>query len=124
MTADISITAHVKLYMHPQAIIIDGSNTEDAYLQSGMRTFAESSQTSLLELPTRGAHRLAWLTKLDSASLSSMFPLQIVCLCSFLFIDAQLKYTRLEQDQHRHSYPCARWRFGQLDSPPQVDTKR
>ncbi|CAK7273791.1 hypothetical protein SEPCBS57363_005829 [Sporothrix epigloea] len=63
--------AHVKLYMHPQAIVIDGTSTEEAYLQSGMRTFAGSSQTSLLELPIRGAHRLAWLAKLDSASLSN-----------------------------------------------------
>ncbi|CAK7212110.1 hypothetical protein SEUCBS140593_001402 [Sporothrix eucalyptigena] len=63
--------SHIQLYMHPQAIIIDGTNAEEAYLKAGMRTFAKTSQTSLLELPKRGAKRLAWLTKLDSASLSN-----------------------------------------------------
>lgn len=57
--------------MHPQAIIIDGSNAEENYLMAGMRTHAKTSQTTLIELPRRGAQRLAWLTKLDSASLSS-----------------------------------------------------
>ncbi|CAK7221144.1 hypothetical protein SCUCBS95973_004396 [Sporothrix curviconia] len=69
-SVDVAMT-HIQLYMHPQAIIIDGTNAEEAYLQAGMRTFAKTSQTSLLELPKRGAHRLAWLTKLDSASLSN-----------------------------------------------------
>lgn len=63
--------SHVQLYMHPQAIIIDGTNDEENFLKKGMRTHAKSSQTTLIELPKRGAKRLAWLTKLDSASLSS-----------------------------------------------------
>ncbi|CAK7224400.1 hypothetical protein SBRCBS47491_005538 [Sporothrix bragantina] len=69
-SVDVAMT-HIQLYMHPQVIIIDGTNAEEAYLQAGMRTFAKSSLTSLLELPKRGAKRLAWLTKLDSASLSN-----------------------------------------------------
>ena len=57
--------------MHPQAIIIDGTDTEEDYLQAGMQTFAKSSQTSLIQMPRNGIRRLGWIAKLDSASLSS-----------------------------------------------------
>ncbi|ERS97743.1 hypothetical protein HMPREF1624_05914 [Sporothrix schenckii ATCC 58251] len=63
--------SHVQLYMHPQAIIIDGTNAEETFFKAGMRTHAKSSHTTLIELPKRAPQRLAWLTKLDSASLSS-----------------------------------------------------
>ncbi|OAA65970.1 hypothetical protein SPI_02757 [Niveomyces insectorum RCEF 264] len=63
--------SHVELYMHPQAVIVDGSNTEEAYLLKGIRSYNKGSQAALIELPTNAAKRLGWLTTLDSASLSS-----------------------------------------------------
>lgn len=69
-SVDVAMT-HIQLYMHPQAIIIDGTDTEEDYLQAGMKTYAKSSQTSLIQMPRNGIKRLGWIAKLDSASLSN-----------------------------------------------------
>lgn len=58
------------MYMHPQAVIIDGSNTEETFLHLAMRTKTHSLNIPLIELPKSAPNHLAWMTKLDSASLA------------------------------------------------------
>ncbi|KAI0014427.1 hypothetical protein F4779DRAFT_10682 [Xylariaceae sp. FL0662B] len=60
---------HIFMYMHPQAILIDGSNDEETFFSRGARQQATVKKTTLIELPPNSAKRLDWLTKLDSAAL-------------------------------------------------------
>jgi hypothetical protein len=55
--------------MHPQAVIIDGSDAEDAWFQKPMRLEAPVYNLPLIELPAGGPQNLKWMVKLDSASL-------------------------------------------------------
>lgn len=56
--------------MHPQAIIVDGSSTEEEYFLRAMRKKADDEGMPLVELPEFAPNKLAWVTKLDSASLA------------------------------------------------------
>lgn len=58
--------------MHPQAIIIDGSGTEDWYFQKGARAQTKAVGNTLIELPAVSTS-LSWMTKLDSASLRGTY---------------------------------------------------
>jgi hypothetical protein len=57
--------------MHPQAIIIDGTDTEEDYFLKGMRKQASELKTPVIELPENAGSRLGWIAKLDSASLAA-----------------------------------------------------
>ncbi len=59
--------------MHPQAIVMDGSLTEEPFLAGALQAYEKRTGTALIELPEDSSH-LGWLTKLDAASLSSMSP--------------------------------------------------
>lgn len=62
--------------MHPQAVIVDGTNAEDDAFLTGFQDQIRATGAALIELPERANTRLAWLTKLDASSLagSSRFP--------------------------------------------------
>ncbi|EFQ30578.1 hypothetical protein CGRA01v4_12576 [Colletotrichum graminicola] len=61
---------HIHTYMHPQAIIVDGSDDEALPFMKGMRDETRRLNTPLIELPANAWAHLSWLAKLDSASLS------------------------------------------------------
>jgi len=56
--------------MHPQAVIVDGSDSETALFLEAIRVQTRSMKVHLIELPEDGPSNLAWITKLDSASLA------------------------------------------------------
>ncbi|KAI8953679.1 hypothetical protein F4801DRAFT_105149 [Xylaria longipes] len=60
---------HINTYMHPQAIILDGSNDEDAYFTRGLKQHVKIFKTTMIELPRWASKSLSWITKLDSAAL-------------------------------------------------------
>ncbi|KAI0469518.1 hypothetical protein F4859DRAFT_133701 [Xylaria cf. heliscus] len=60
---------HINIYMHPQAIMIDDSNDEEAYFMQGLRQHVKDYKTTLIELPRRASKSLSWITKLDSSGL-------------------------------------------------------
>ncbi|KAL1862585.1 hypothetical protein VTK73DRAFT_6748 [Phialemonium thermophilum] len=62
---------HIYRYMHPQALIVDGSSTEERPFLDGLRTKASSLEIPLIELPEHAPSQVAWISKLDSASLAA-----------------------------------------------------
>ena len=56
--------------MHPQAVIVDGTNTEDDAFLAGFQDQVRGTGAALIELPERANTRLAWLTKLDASALA------------------------------------------------------
>ncbi|KAF6833494.1 hypothetical protein CPLU01_05532 [Colletotrichum plurivorum] len=62
---------HIHAYMHPQAVIIDGSDDELAPFTRGMRQETNELRIPLIELPADASKHLSWLPKLDSASLAA-----------------------------------------------------
>ncbi|KAH8680881.1 hypothetical protein BX600DRAFT_428857 [Xylariales sp. PMI_506] len=61
---------HIHTYMHPQAVIIDGSRTEDWYFQKSARSHAMATSNTLIELPSSSSS-LGWIASLDSRSLNA-----------------------------------------------------
>ncbi|KAK4236208.1 hypothetical protein C8A03DRAFT_35908 [Achaetomium macrosporum] len=62
---------HISNYMHPQALVVDASWTEEDYFLSAVRKQAPVSKIPLIELPEKAHSRLGWITKLDSSSLAA-----------------------------------------------------
>ncbi|KAI0813948.1 hypothetical protein GGR55DRAFT_701706 [Xylaria sp. FL0064] len=60
---------HINAYMHPQAIIIDGSDQEEAFFTRGVRQHVKVTRTTLIEFPRLAIKSLDWITRLDSAAL-------------------------------------------------------
>ncbi|KAI0968956.1 hypothetical protein F4678DRAFT_175013 [Xylaria arbuscula] len=60
---------HINTYMHPQAIITDGSSNEEAYFTRGLKQHIKLTKTSLIELPRFAPKSLDWITRLDSTAL-------------------------------------------------------
>jgi hypothetical protein len=56
--------------MHPQAVFVDGTTTEEEYFLDATRSDANAIHGPMIELPENAGQRLSWLTKLDSASLT------------------------------------------------------
>jgi hypothetical protein len=56
--------------MHPQAIIVDSTHTEEDYFLQAVRDQIPSTKSALIELPDKPETRLAWISKLDSTALS------------------------------------------------------
>ena len=61
--------------MHPQVILIDGSNIEDVFFLKAMRKKSFALEKTLIELPKNAEQNLMWITRLDSVSLSGRFNL-------------------------------------------------
>lgn len=60
--------------MHPQAVVIDASGSEEDYFLAGFRKQAPVEGMPLIELPKNAHSRLAWMMKLDSSSLAGRMP--------------------------------------------------
>ncbi|RYP44731.1 hypothetical protein DL768_008836 [Monosporascus sp. mg162] len=60
---------HIHMYMHPQAIIVDASSDEEAWLNRGAQQHVKVTGNTLIELPKNSGKSLEWMTKLDSAAL-------------------------------------------------------
>lgn len=56
--------------MHPQAVIIDSSATEESYFLSGVRDKIRDMESTLIELSEKTAQGSSWLSKLDSSALA------------------------------------------------------
>lgn len=64
-------TDHINLFMHPQAVIIDGDDQEEPLFQRSARAQTKATSNTLIELPQHSTTRLAWITKLDTSALRS-----------------------------------------------------
>lgn len=62
---------HINQYMHPQAIIVDGTDTEEGTFLNGFQDQVRTTRAALIELPERAHTRLSWITKLDASALSA-----------------------------------------------------
>ncbi|OBT88298.1 hypothetical protein VE02_03397 [Pseudogymnoascus sp. 03VT05] len=62
---------HINSYMHPQAVIVDNSGTEEEYFLAGIRDRSIEIGRTLIELPYNAEQSLMWLTRLDSSSLNA-----------------------------------------------------
>ncbi|KAI9827153.1 MAG: hypothetical protein M1832_005289 [Thelocarpon impressellum] len=62
---------HINEFMHPQAVIIDGSGQEDAPFLEALREKLDAMSRPLIELPDEAAESMNWITRLDSGSLSA-----------------------------------------------------
>ncbi|KAF9881563.1 hypothetical protein CkaCkLH20_00709 [Colletotrichum karsti] len=58
-------------FMHPQAIIVDGTDDELFPFLKGMRSETGALKIPLIELPKDASKHLSWLPKLDSPSLAA-----------------------------------------------------
>jgi hypothetical protein len=56
--------------MHPQAVIVDASATEEDFFLAAIRVQARSMEIPVISLPANSQKQLAYITKLDSLSLS------------------------------------------------------
>lgn len=65
---------HINNFMHPQAVIVDNSDTEEEYFLIGIRDRSIEVGRTLIELPGNAEQRLVWLTRLDSSSLNGKSP--------------------------------------------------
>ena len=64
--------------MHPQVIIVDGSDSENDFFLESMRKKTYAIERPLVELPHAPLKHLAWITKLDSSSLAGKLLAPIV----------------------------------------------
>ncbi|KFA55531.1 hypothetical protein S40293_02046 [Stachybotrys chartarum IBT 40293] len=62
---------HLNSYLHPQAIVVDGTSAEEKYFLLGIRDQIRATQAALIELPRAPEDRLPWITKLDSMALAA-----------------------------------------------------
>lgn len=65
---------HINTHMHPQAIIVDGSNKEEGFFIRAARQQSKLAGNTLIELPRETLKSLLWMTKLDSAALKGRRP--------------------------------------------------
>lgn len=63
---------HIHSYMHPQAVIVDASTIENDYFLRAIRMQANGMGVPVMDLPQDSQKHLAYMTKLDSSSLSGM----------------------------------------------------
>ncbi|KAH6659361.1 hypothetical protein BKA67DRAFT_652593 [Truncatella angustata] len=59
---------HIFMWMHPQAVIVDGSGWEEYFFTKAAAAHAKATGSTLIELPY-SSQSLLWMTKLDSRSL-------------------------------------------------------
>ncbi|KAI1337395.1 hypothetical protein F5Y15DRAFT_417862 [Xylariaceae sp. FL0016] len=60
---------HINNYMHPQAIMVDGSNNEEGFFTQAVRQHVKATGNTLIELPQKSTKSLSWMTRLDSQAL-------------------------------------------------------
>ncbi|KAL9613693.1 MAG: hypothetical protein Q9167_001770 [Letrouitia subvulpina] len=62
---------YIKTYMHPQVIITDDPDREDAFFTKAIRAKASEISISIIELPSDGVENMRWITRLSSSSLAA-----------------------------------------------------
>ncbi|RSL50461.1 hypothetical protein CEP54_011922 [Fusarium duplospermum] len=62
---------YINNFMHPQAIIVDGSHLEDDFFLRSIRDQVMGTKSALIELPDKPETRFSWISKLDASSLSA-----------------------------------------------------
>jgi hypothetical protein len=70
---------HINNYMHPQAVIVDKSGTEEEYFLTGIKDRSIELGKTLIELPDNAEQSLMWLMRLDSFSLNGKSPKSSSC---------------------------------------------
>jgi hypothetical protein len=60
---------HIERFMHPQAVIVDSSEAEEAFFLKALRAKAHTLGKTLIELPPDAEQSLLWMTRLNAASL-------------------------------------------------------
>ena len=92
---------HIQNFIHPQVIIIDDPNKEDAFFVDSIRSKAVDIRKPIIELPSDATQNLMWLARLDSGSLAGL-----KCTVSGNMIGTD---TYLSMDYHicRHFNPSA-----------------
>jgi hypothetical protein len=61
--------SHINSFLHPQAVIMDDSMSEDTFFVRGMRTKADLLNMPLIEVPKDKLEDFAWVSRLDAGSL-------------------------------------------------------
>jgi len=61
--------SHINSFLHPQAVVIDDSMSEDAFLVRGMRSKTGALKMPLVEVPKDRLEDFAWVSRLDAGSL-------------------------------------------------------
>ncbi|KAF1982213.1 hypothetical protein K402DRAFT_397805 [Aulographum hederae CBS 113979] len=60
---------HIDGFMHPQVIIMDDSNQEDAFFTRGLRSKASILDHPIIEVPKGRADDFMWISRLEASSL-------------------------------------------------------
>ncbi|KAF2467693.1 uncharacterized protein BDR25DRAFT_316693 [Lindgomyces ingoldianus] len=63
--------SHIHNLLHPQAIIIDDSLSEDAFFVRAMRSKSKLFNIPIIEVPKDRLENFMWITRLDAGSLKS-----------------------------------------------------
>ncbi|KAK4986187.1 hypothetical protein LTR50_005479 [Elasticomyces elasticus] len=61
---------HINNFMHPQAIVMDDSASEDVFFVKGIRAKAQEQGHPIIEIPRGKSEDFVWMTRLDTESLS------------------------------------------------------
>lgn len=110
-----AVIVYLETYVHPQAVIVDGTETEETTFSEALHAYFEKSEQSIIELPHNGAQRLGWLAKLDSASLSGTSN-----HVNKQPILANRIPRSVEQGEFRNRHSRPYERVGELDPPPEI----
>ncbi|KAI4646064.1 hypothetical protein J4E93_005643 [Alternaria ventricosa] len=68
-TAVTGAMSHINSFLHPQAVVIDDSVSEDAFFVRGMRSKTGALKMPLVEVPKDRLEDFAWVSRLDAGSL-------------------------------------------------------
>lgn len=60
---------HITSVMRPKVVLVEGPGREDSFFSKGIKDKASELGVPLIELPTKAAEQLDWISKLDASSL-------------------------------------------------------
>jgi hypothetical protein len=63
-------------FMHPQVVITDDPDEEEAFFVKGMRLASHHLKKTLIQLPPDAVQSLMWITRLDVGSLKGSIPMR------------------------------------------------
>ena len=72
---------HINSFLHPRAVLIDGSGEEDIFFTKGMKGKADSLGRTLIELPEDAQVNIMWISQLDSSALEGELNVRVCFLC-------------------------------------------
>lgn len=65
----LEVLKHVQAFIHPQALLVDGSDTEEAWMSNSAVRQAKELGVPLIQLPASADESLMWITRLDAGAL-------------------------------------------------------